>query len=271
MHHKTTVEALARERQHHDQWAADLDIDKILVRESFEASTAPENRFILKQLGNLDGKKLLDLGCGDGALSEKLAAGGSIVVAVDASAEQIESARARGLDARVMSGEKLEFETEFDAVFSNAALHWMKDAPAVIDGVWRALKPGGRFVGEMGGAGNVASVRGALHRALELRGLDPRPRDPWYFPEETEYRGLLEARGFEVGSITLFERPTPIPGPMEDWLDTFAETFVLALPENQRGSAKAEVSKGLEAELCDEAGHWTIDYVRLRFSAHKPA
>lgn len=224
---------------------------------------------VLDLLKPAPGERILDLGCGDGVLSEKLAASGAIVVAVDASAEQIESARARGLDARVVGGEKLEFDTEFDAVFSNAALHWMKDAKPVIDGVWRALKPGGRFVGEMGGAGNVALVRHALHRVLESRGLDPQSRDPWFFPDETEYRGLLEARGFTVNSIALFERPTPIPGPMEDWLDTFAETFVLALPENERDSAKSEVSKGLQAELCDEAGHWTIDYVRLRFSALK--
>ncbi len=226
---------------------------------------------LLELLAPAPGERVLDLGCGDGALSEKLAASGAIVVAVDASAEQIESARARGLDARVMGGEKLEYEAEFDAVFSNAALHWMKDTQAVIDGVWRALKPGGRFVGEMGGAGNVASVRGALHRALERRGLDPQSCDPWFFPDETAYRGLLEGRGFAVRSIVLFERPTPIPGPMEDWLDTFAETFVLALPENQRAAAKAEVSNALRTELCDEAGQWTIDYVRLRFSARKPA
>lgn len=226
---------------------------------------------VLDLLAPAPGERVLDLGCGDGALSEKLAAGGAIVVAVDASAEQIESARTRGLDARVMGGEKLEFESEFDAVFSNAALHWMRDAAAVIDGVWRALKPGGRFVGEMGGAGNVASVRGALNRALRSRGVDPQPLDPWFFPGATEYRGLLEARGFTVGSMELFERPTPIPGPMEDWLDTFAETFVLALPENQRTVAKAEVTEGLRGELCDAAGKWTLDYVRLRFSAVKPA
>lgn len=225
---------------------------------------------VLDLLAPAPGERILDLGCGDGALSEALAASGAIVVAVDASAEQIESARARGLDARVMGGEALEFEAEFDAVFSNAALHWMTDARAVIDGVWRALKPGGRLVGEMGGAGNVAVVRGALHRALESRGIDPKPLDPWFFPDEMEYRRLLEASGFAVDSIALFDRPTPIPGPMEDWLDTFAETFILALPRNERAGAKAEVSNGLRSELCDETGHWTIDYVRLRFSALRP-
>jgi len=226
---------------------------------------------VLDLLAPAPGERILDLGCGDGALSEELAARGAIVVAVDASAEQIESARARGLDARVMSGENLTFETEFDAVFSNAALHWMKDAKAVIDGVWRALKPGGRFVGEMGGAGNVASVRGALHRALDRRGIDPKSLDPWFFPDEEAYRGLLEERGFTAASTTLFERPTPIPGAMEDWLDTFAETFILALPAGERAGAKTEVADGLKADLCDEDGRWTIDYVRLRFSAFKPA
>ena len=226
---------------------------------------------VLELLAPAAGERILDLGCGDGALSAKLAAMGALVVGVDASAEQIQGARALGLDARVMSGEELNFEAEFDAVFSNAALHWMKDAPAVIDGVWRALEPGGRFVGEMGGAGNVAAVRGALHRALRSRGLDPQSRDPWFFPDAGEYRALLEARGFAVASIELFARPTPIPGPIEDWLDTFAETFVLALPEGERDIVKSEVAENLRAELCDEAGQWTIDYVRLRFSALKPA
>jgi len=226
---------------------------------------------VLDLLTPVPGERILDLGCGDGALSEELAARGASVVAVDASAEQIESARARGLNARVMSGENLTFKSEFDAVFSNAALHWMKDAKAVIDGVWRALKPGGRFVGEMGGAGNVASVRGALHRALDRRGVDPKTLDPWFFPNEEAYRGLLEERGFKAGSITLFERPTPIPGAMEDWLDTFAETFILSLPAGERAGTKAEVADGLKVDLCDEDGCWTIDYVRLRFSALKPA
>ncbi|MHA1536046.1 MAG: class I SAM-dependent methyltransferase [Alphaproteobacteria bacterium] len=231
---------------------------------------------VLELLAPAAGQRILDLGCGDGALSAKLVAMGARVVGIDASAAQIEGARARGLDAgnfeaRVMGGEELAFDCEFDAVFSNAALHWMKDAPAVIDGVWRALEPGGRFVGEMGGEGNVASVRGALHRALRSRGLDPRSLDPWFFPDAGEYRALLEARGFAVASIELFARPTPIPGPIEDWLDTFAESFVLALPAGERDTVKSEVADNLRAELCDEAGQWTIDYVRLRFSALKPA
>jgi len=116
------------------------------------------------------GERILDLGCGDGALTERLAACGCTVVGVDGSAEQITAAKTRGLDAHVMNGEALTFSHEFDAVFSNAALHWMKRADAVIEGVRRALKPGGRFVAEMGGAGCVAKVRGAVKAALARRG-----------------------------------------------------------------------------------------------------
>src|SRR5579862_4266048 len=112
---------------------------------------------LLELLAAKPGERILDLGCGDGALTEKIAAVAS-VVAVDASADQIKAARARGLDAHVMDGTKLAFENEFDAVFSNAALHWMRDPDAVIAGVWRALKPGGRFVAECGGAGNVETI-----------------------------------------------------------------------------------------------------------------
>jgi len=118
------------------------------------------------------GERILDLGCGDGALTEKLVAAGASVVAVDASAEQVAGARARGLDARVARGEALPFVSEFDAVFSNAALHWMREAAAVISSVHRALRPGGRFVAEMGGAGNVAAIRSALVSALGHRGID---------------------------------------------------------------------------------------------------
>ena len=149
---------------------------------------------LIELLAPQPGERILDLGCGDGALTEKLAACGCTVVGVDGSAEQIAATRARRLDARVMNGEALDFDRQFDAVFSNAALHWMKRADAVIDGVRRALKPGGRFVAEMGGAGCVAKVRGALTTALRRRDIDAVPLDPWYFPTAEDYGGRLRAR-----------------------------------------------------------------------------
>jgi trans-aconitate methyltransferase len=214
-------------------------------------------------------ERILDLGCGDGALTAVLAQQARIT-AVDASPDQVAAARARGLDAHVADGTRLGFAAEFDAVFSNAALHWMRDPDAVIDGVWRALKPGGRFVAECGGAGNVATVLDALRRAVARRGVDGHAVSPWYFPSVDEYRARLERRGFAVASIDLIPRPTPLPGRLADWLDTFAESFLAAVPAPERGAVKDEVEATLRATLCDASGVWTVDYVRLRFAAVKP-
>ena len=216
------------------------------------------------------GERILDLGCGDGALTEKLAALGCVVVGVDASPEQVQAARARGLDARVASGEALPFEAEFDAVFSNAALHWMKKAEAVVQGVWRALRPGGRFVGELGGHGNVARIEGAVAAALRRRGRDPDAVNPWYFPNEGDYRRLLESHGFVVSLIALFPRPTPLPGDLLDWLSTFAGSFTAAVRDGERLALLQEVREALRPVLGDAEGVWTVDYVRLRFAATKP-
>ncbi len=226
---------------------------------------------LVELLAPRPGEAILDLGCGDGALTEALVARGAVVVGVDGSAEQVAAARARGLDARQADGEALEFEAAFDAVFSNAALHWMRKADAVIDGVWRALRPGGRFVAEMGGAGNVAGIRAALLAVLDRRGIDGEAANPWYFPTPEDYRRRLEARGFEVRSIALIDRPTPLPGAMADWLETFAETFLKQVPPGARAELAAEVSEALRPTHCDAEGRWTADYVRLRFSAQKPA
>ena len=224
---------------------------------------------LLDLLAPKPGERILDLGCGDGALTEKIAAVAD-VVAVDASADQVKGARARGLNAHVMDGTRLAFAAEFDAVFSNAALHWMRDPDAVIAGVWRALKPGGRFVAECGGAGNVERIMAALVAALDRRGLDGRAAVPWYFPAPEEYRARLERRGFRVESIALIPRPTPLPGPLGDWLDTFAESFVAAVPEGERADLKREIEAELRPALVDAAGVWVADYVRLRFVAWKP-
>jgi trans-aconitate methyltransferase len=225
---------------------------------------------VVELLAPKPGERILDLGCGDGALTEKLVALGCTVVGIDASANFVAAAQKRGLDARVADGERLSFNGEFDAVFSNAALHWMKHPDNVIDGVWRALKPGGRFVAELGGHGCVAKIVAALNAALARRGIDGASVNPWYFPTVEDYRHHLEARGFLVSSIALIPRPTPLPGDVTAWLETFALSFSSALPEEDRPGFLAEVQEALRLQLCDAAGNWTADYVRLRFAATRP-
>jgi trans-aconitate methyltransferase len=215
------------------------------------------------------GEHILDLGCGDGALTERLALSGCRVIAIDSSAQQIGAARARGLDARRARAETLPFQGEFDAVFSNAVLHWIPDAAAVIASVHRALKPGGRFVAEFGGAGCVQTVRLALIDAANRRGLDGAALDPWFFPTDTAYGALLEAHGFTVRTIALFPRPTPLPGDIADWLGTFAQPFLKAVPESDRAAFVQEVRSAVEPMLFDPARGWSADYVRLRFAAER--
>jgi trans-aconitate methyltransferase len=213
------------------------------------------------------GERILDLGCGDGFLTERLAALGCDVVGVDASAEQVAAARRRGLDARVARAEALAFDAEFDAVFSNAALHWVKDARGAIAGVARALRPGGRFVAELGGAGCVAAIRAALAAALGRRGLDAAALDPWFFPSAEAYAALLEEGGFGVRTIALFPRPTPLPGDVSAWLETFAQPFLAPCAPDERAAVVAEVREALRPALFDPERGWTADYVRLRFAA----
>jgi SAM-dependent methyltransferase len=223
---------------------------------------------VLELLAPAAGERILDLGCGDGVLGVELVVRGCAVVGVDASAAQVEAARGRGIDARVMDGQALDFDDEFDAVFSNAAMHWMKDPDRVLAGVWNALKPGGRFVGEFGGRGCVARIVAALRGALARQGVDETRIQPWYFPGDDEYRARLEARGFVVRSIALIPRPTPLPGDLGDWLETFGEAFLSAAPD--REALLDEVRAELRPHLCDAEGRWTADYVRLRFAAAKP-
>ena len=234
------------------------------------AAFVPElGRPVVELLAPRPGERILDLGCGDGVLTKRLANAGATVVGVDASPEQVAAARQLGLDARVMDGAELEFESEFDAIFSNAALHWMHCPRTVIDNVWRALKAGGRFVGEMGGEGNVEAIRSALADALARRGIDGDALFPWYFPAPAEYRQSLEEAGFDVCSMRLVARPTALPTGIDGWLETFAESFLSALPEDGRPAFLDEVRARLEPRLKDADGGWTADYVRLRFAARK--
>jgi SAM-dependent methyltransferase len=215
------------------------------------------------------GERILDLGCGDGVLAAKLAEKGCEVVAVDASEMQVAAARKLGLDARVMAGEALPFRDEFDAVFSNAALHWMLRPDEVIAGVWRALRRGGRFVAEMGGHGNVETIRAALVDALHRRGIDGESLVPWFFPTIQDYSARLRKAGFAISYISLFPRPTPLPGDVALWLENFAEDFLRALPASEKSAYIEELREALRPKLCDANGNWTADYVRLRFAAQK--
>jgi len=224
---------------------------------------------LIEVLAPQPGERILDLGCGDGALTERIAAYGCEVVGIDASAEQVSAARARRLDVRLLDAQEMAFENEFDAVFSNAALHWMKQTDRVLAGVWRALKPGGRFVAELGGHGNVATIEAAIRTALERRGIDAAGTNPWVFPTLEAYQARLERHGFQVEEIALVPRPTRLPGDIGDWLDTFAEEFITLLPEQEQRSLIDDVRQALTAELRDTEGHWTADYVRLRFAAHR--
>jgi trans-aconitate methyltransferase len=220
---------------------------------------------VFELLSPQPGERILDLGCGEGTLTEKIAATGATVVGVDASEEMIAGARARGLDARLMNAEALRFAHEFDGVFSNAVLHWVRDHDAMLDGVHRALKPGGRFVAEFGGHGNIAAIQVAIRSVLSRRGWTTNIRR--YYATETEYAGRLERHGFVVRQIALIPRPTPLPTGIRGWLDTFERATLDRIPPDQLESFLQEVEDLLRAEICDRAGNWTAHYVRLRFKA----
>ena len=222
---------------------------------------------ILAWLAPKPGERILDLGCGDGALTGKLIEAGARVVGVDTSRSLLASAEARGIDARFMDGEKLAFDREFDAVFSNAALHWMTRAADVVAGVARALTPGGRFVAEFGGRGNIAAIVTALRAVAKTRDLDPALSARWVYPTPEEYRALLEGHGFAVERILLAPRPTPLPTGMRGWLTTFRRPYFEAMPATEREAVLSELEALLAPALRDQAGNWTADYVRLRVRA----
>lgn len=224
---------------------------------------------VVDWLSPIAGKRILDLGCGDGALTVQLIKVGAKVVGVDAAPDFVRAAKERGLDARLCDGRSLPFDQEFDAVFSNAALHWMTNPQAVAKGVARALKPGGRFVGEFGGHGNVAAIVTAMVAAARARGADSSLASPWYFPTPEAYRTLLEDAGFIVDRMEHFARPTPLPTGIKPWLGVFRQPFFDQFGE-EKDNVLDEVVGSLEPSLKLPDGSWIADYVRLRFDAHLP-
>jgi trans-aconitate methyltransferase len=224
---------------------------------------------VVALLAPMSGERVLDLGCGDGTLTVKLQAVGSSVVGIDPSEDFIQEAIAKGVDARLGDGRQLDFQDEFDAVFSNAVLHWIPEASSVADGVYRSLKQGGRFVGEFGGHGNIAAIMTSLVATLRRYGVQLEERLGWYYPTVAEYRAVLEQSGFEVESMELIPRPTPLPTGMMGWLTTFRGTYLREKLGDQADAALAEIVENLRFALCDRSGNWTADYVRLRFLAFK--
>lgn len=224
------------------------------------------------------GEMILDVGCGDGALTEKIVAAGAIVIGIDSSAEMVEAARARGIDAFVADAETLGLEDaenrfgQFDAVFSNAALHWMLDPDAVAGGIFAVLKPGGRFAGEMGGAGNIAILRAGIRAELTERGYPVPPEDPQWYPSVEEFARLYGIAGFSEIRAELIDRPTPLPAGVAGWVKTFRSGWldVAMVPQWERDDVAASVEARLTDVLQKPDESWFADYVRLRFWLRKP-
>lgn len=237
---------------------------------------AANGRFVADLAGEIvtwldakPGERILDLGCGDGALTASLAARGAVMTGVELDPSMATAARARGLDVVEQSMTGLEFHGTFDAIFSNAALHWVRDQQAVVAGVYCALAPGGRFVAEMGGLGNIAAVRVALAAVCAPFGVDAEELAASYFPSAAQYRGVLEAAGFHVERMELVPRPTVVKAGMAEWLRTFRRAVLADLPAEQLDQAVEDTVALLAPALRDDSGSWWADYVRLRFIARR--
>ncbi|MEL7346838.1 MAG: methyltransferase domain-containing protein [Pseudomonadota bacterium] len=222
---------------------------------------------VLDLLGPVQGLEVLDLGCGDGPMTAALAARGARVTGVDASADMVAATQARGLTAQQADGQALPFEGAFDAVFSNAAIHWMPDQDAVIAGIARALRPGGVLVAEQGGQGNVAAIRTALIAALAEEGIDTTLDEVWAFPSAPAQRARLERHGFTVEHCDLIPRPTRVDAGMEAWLGTLAAPVLARVAPDRREAFITRVTRLVTPALRAEDGTWWADYVRLRYRA----
>lgn len=210
------------------------------------------------------GERILDVGCGDGALTRTIIGRGAEVVAVDNSPELVAAARAIGLDVLEMDAAEMTFAAEFDAAFSNAALHWMLDKERVARAIFRALRPGKRFAGEMGGEGNLARLREALDNELVIRGYVPPSESANWYPSAETFAAVYEAAGFSDIDARLIERPTPLPHGIAAWVTTFRKGWLdrSGVPDDERREIAAAVEQAVNSD--------TADYVRLRFIMRKP-
>ncbi len=223
------------------------------------------------------GELILDIGCGDGTLTQQITAAGAKATGLDASPEMVEAARSKGVDAFVADAQALDLESQvarfgqFDAAFSNAALHWMLDPSAVARGVFALLRPGGRFVGEMGGEGNVAILRRGIREELTERGYRVPAEDPQWYASPAAFGRVYMDAGFQEIEANLIERPTPLPTGISGWVKTFRTGWmdVAGVAPEDRDDIAQAVERRLAPELQREDGTFYADYVRLRFKMVK--
>lgn len=229
---------------------------------------------VVELLAPRAGERILDIGCGTGHLTAEIAASGAETTGIDSSAEMIAEARKNFPQVRfeVMDAGSIRLEETFDAVFSNAALHWIKEPESVIAGIARVLEPGGRFVAEFGGKGNIPGLIEALERACAKRGLKfAEELNPWYFPSIAEYSGLLEKHGLEVQQATLFDRPTPLEEGergFRTWMNMFCGAILRRVDQEKREAFLDEVEREVKGKLLRN-GTWVLDYRRLRVAAKR--
>jgi SAM-dependent methyltransferase len=210
------------------------------------------------------GERILDVGCGDGWLTLKLMERGATVLGVDNSSELVAAAREKGVDALLLAAEDMQFFAEFDAAFSNATLHWVLEKEQAARAIFRALKPGARFAGEMGGEGNLKKLREALDDELIIRGYVPPVEASNWYASPHEFAAVYEAAGFREIDARLIERPTPIEHGVDQWVTTFRKGWLdrAQVPENERPEIGAAVANRVGSNIAD--------YVRLRFIMRKP-
>jgi trans-aconitate 2-methyltransferase len=217
------------------------------------------------------GERILDLGCGTGHLTQRIADHGASVVGLDSAPEMIGQARQNfpNLHFVLEDAAGMTLDDEFDAVFSNAALHWMSQADAVASGMYGALRKSGRLVAEFGGAGNVRAIESAVNTVIERR-TGSLPVNRRFYPTVGQYSSILERVGFEVRFAHLFDRPTPLEGEagMENWIEQFSGFYFSVLPADERSAAIKEAAEIARPVLYKSDG-WFADYRRLRIIAVK--
>jgi len=223
---------------------------------------------LIDLLGDIKGKKILDVGCGDGTLTLELVNRGADVIGIDSSPEMVKASKSKGIKAILGTATDLPFYEEFDAVLSNAVLHWVPEAEKALENIAKSLKDGGIFVAEFGGKGNIQSIIQAMEHVFKENPEFGEFKNVWYFPDVNEYKALFEKTGFNVEYIELIPRPTPIDE-IQNWLEIFTNIYTSHLTERQTELFRNRVKELLEDKLYSPENGWIADYVRLRLKAMK--